>query len=135
MTSSFFPTGVRLDGARKLRSTLRKAGADMTQLRDANKQAADIVTDRARGTAPRVSGRLLGSIRTGASQSSGVVRAGNNRKTAAGIPYAGVIHWGWPARGIQAQPWISEAAQDTEQTWFEVYAEHVNNLLKSVEGA
>ena len=30
------------------------------------------------------------------------------------VPYAGAIHWGWPARNISAQPFLTDAAKQTE---------------------
>lgn len=127
--------GLRLEGGRELRRTMRKAGSDLTELKEANRAAADIVTSRAKGTAPNVSGRLANTVRTGATKTAGVVRAGNNRKSATGVPYAAPIHWGWPARNIQAQPWLTEAAQDTESTWIKLFNDLVDEAINGVKGA
>ena len=126
--------GLRIEGGRELRRTMRKAGSDLTELKEANRAAADIVTSRARSTAPKVSGNLSNSIRTGATKTAGIVRAGNNRKSATGVPYANPIHWGWPARGITAQPWLSEAATETEPRWIELFNKLVSEALNNVKG-
>lgn len=120
---------VRVEGLNRLRSTMRKASLDMTQLRDLNRGAASRVAGVARGTAPRRSGRLAASVRASASQRAGTVRAG--RKS---IPYAGVIHWGWPKRNIKAQPWLVDAAKASEPAWIEDYLRGVEKMLDQVEG-
>lgn len=132
--NSYFPVGITLEGGRNLRRTLKKAGSDLSELKDAHAAAAGVVANRALGTAPRVSGGLAATVRTGASKTAGTVRAGNNRKSKTGVPYAGVIHWGWPARGIAAQPWLSEAAQSTEPRWVRAYFDKVNDALAKVKG-
>jgi hypothetical protein len=57
-------------------------------------------------SAPVRSGKLEGTIRAGRGKTKAVVRAGGAR-----APYAGVIHYGWPARGIAAQPFLVDALQ------------------------
>lgn len=127
--------GMTVEGGARLRRTLKQSGSDLEELKDANKQAADIVHKRGRGTAPRRSGALAASMRVGATKTQGVIRAGNNRKTATGVPYANVIHWGWPKRNIAAQPWLSEAAEDTQEEWIDVYSDLVEAAINKVKGA
>lgn len=120
-----------VDGADRLRRTMRKAGVDMTRLKDAHREVADTVSARARGTAPKgPTGRLAASTRPGATQKAAIIRAG--RKS---VPYAGPIHWGWPRRGIRAQPWLQEAATSTEPEWVGTYTNEIESLIAEVEGA
>lgn len=119
----------RVAGGRELRRTLRKAGLDMKQLTAVNRRAAETVVRAALPATPRRSGALAQSVRAGATQRAGIVRAG--RKA---MPYAGPIHWGWPARGIEPQPWLQNAAQATEPVWFQQYENEIKNLLRSVKG-
>lgn len=121
---------VHVLGGRELRRTLKRAGLDMKKLTQANREAANTVAAAAVATAPARSGRLKASVRAGATQRAGVVRAGRKGT----VPYAGPIHWGWPARNIEPQPWISEAAQSTESVWITRYYEHIDEILQSVEG-
>ena len=88
---------LQLKGAAQLAKGLRQAGADLKDLRDINEQAAQIVAPAAKALAPQRSGRLAKSIRAGATQKAGVVRAGNNGK----VKYAGVINYGWPKHNIK----------------------------------
>ena len=120
---------LKVEGAARLRRTLKAAGVDLSNLTDAHREAAALVTSRARGTAPRRSGALAGSVRGSGTKTQAVVRAGGAR-----LPYAGPIHWGWPSRGIEPQPWITEAAQATEPQWFGIYDQAVNEALDQVKG-
>jgi hypothetical protein len=80
----------------------------------------------ARGLAPRVSGNLAASI--------GMVAVDGGIAVDASAPYAGPIHWGWPARNIKAQPFLSDAATQTESQWVELYEAEVDKALDRVEG-
>lgn len=122
--------GIRVEGAAQLRRTLRRAGDDLTDLKGAHAAAGAIAGQAARTNGPRRTGRLLGSVRWSGSATGAVVRAGR-----ASVPYAMPIHWGWPSRGITAQPWVTKAAQDTEPVWSEVYADAVQRILNRVRGA
>lgn len=123
---------VRIEGARTLRRTLRHAGVSAKDMRAANRAAGRIVADAAKGTAPKRSGRLARSVRpAGSTPSYAVVSAGTNGR----VPYAGPIHWGWPARNIPAQPWLSDTARATEPVWITEYINHMRRLAESVRGA
>ncbi|MFL0579178.1 HK97 gp10 family phage protein [Dietzia sp. 179-F 9C3 NHS] len=121
---------VKVDGGARLRRTLRQAGADLQALTDAHAAAAKLVADRARATAPRVSGTLAGTIRPSGTKTRAVVRAGYKS-----VPYGGPIHWGWPARNITAQPFLTDAAQATEPAWSAIYLTAVDRTLDQVAGA
>ena len=121
---------VEVIGAKKLRSTLRKAGADMKDLTAVHREVGGIVAGAARPTTPRRSGRLASTVRAGATQTAAITRAGYAR-----VPYAQPIHWGWPRRGIRAQPWLTVAAQSTEPTWFARYEAGIESILAKIQGA
>jgi len=53
----------------------------------------------------------------------------------ASVPYAGPIHWGWPARNIEPQPFLTDAAVATEPRWTAQYLEDVEAALAKVKGA
>lgn len=120
---------VQIDGARELRKSLRAAGNDLEDLKAANQQAADIAAGAARMRAPRLTGALAGDIRASGTKTAGTIRAGRKR-----IPYAGPIHFGWPARGIEARPYITEGAQQTESIWVPLYKELLDEAVSKVKG-
>jgi hypothetical protein len=111
----------RIEGVRE--------GLDGRQLRAANLEAARIMTAAAQATAPSRTGRLRGTVRARATSRTATVALGGP-----GVPYAGVIHWGTPdgATGrpsnIDANPWVSIAAQATEPEWTYAYWRYVQNL-------
>lgn len=131
---------VRVEGADTLRRTLKQSGLDLKQLKDANRAAAGSILPIAIGLAPvgkpppphwnvPAPGRLKASLRVGATQRAGMIRAGKKS-----VPYAPVIHWGWPARNIAPHPWIMRAAQDNEAVWTAVYMQHVDKILDQIKG-
>lgn len=135
---------VKVRGAAELRRTLKKAGVDVKQLKDINRAAAQIVSTAAAAAAPiggpyksvgrgrpRKPGKLKASIRPFATQRAAVVKGG----FAGRVPYAGVIHYGWPARNIRPQPFASNAAERTEPIWTKQYERKVREVINSVHGA
>lgn len=108
---------IEVTGARELRRAIKRAenkGLN-AELKTAYRDAANIVVRSSKSNAPVLSGDLRSSIRPLGGASKSVVAAGRGRTNA----YAGVIHYGWPARNITAQPFIHEALK-TE--WDRVYA-------------
>lgn len=122
-------SGVEIEGAKEFRRAAKKAGLDLRDLRDVHKAVAGIVVSRAKSWAPRRSGSLAGTIRAGATQRAAIVRAGNNRTSKTGVPYANPIHWGWKAKGIKANPFLSYSAQNTESQWIKQYDQKIEKLL------
>ena len=114
-------------GQKRFVQTMRKAGADMQELKEVNRRAADIAKPEAVARAPRgKTGRLAGSIRAGATQKAGIIRAG--RKT---VPYAGPINYGWPARNT----FVNDAVASTESQWAKEYETFVKKTMNQIKGA
>lgn len=121
---------LQVRGLRELQKALKVAGDDLGELKALNGRAAQIVADAAGPHAPRKSGRLSASVRVGATNRAGIVRAGKGS-----VPYAGVIHWGWSRRGIKAQPWLADAAASSEGRWTDAYKAGVEEILDKVRGS
>lgn len=115
---------------RQLRATLKRAGIDLADLKNANERAGQTVAQWAGVRAPRRSGALGATVRAARQVGRARVMAGGGA-----VPYAGPIHWGWPARNITAQPWISESAQQTEPAWVRDYLDEINKVIGKVRGA
>lgn len=123
--------GVRLEGAAQLRRTLRQAGLDMKDLTAVNRRAANIVAAQARINVPYgpdKGGHIRTTIRTSATQRAGTVRVGDARR-----PYAAVDHWGWYARNIKGNAWLSRTAQETESVWVQEYWQGLMEVLDSIQ--
>jgi hypothetical protein len=115
---------IRVVGARTLVKAMREAGTDLDDLKAANMAVGAVVL--AAANPPRRTGRLAASGR--------VARARSKASVTYSRVYAGPIHWGWPRRGIPANPWLSQAAQRTEGTWTEVYLRAINQIVDDIQG-
>jgi hypothetical protein len=120
---------LEVEGARKLRASLKAAGVGVQDLKDAHKAVADQVARDARPVTPRRSGRLAASVRTSGTQTAAIIRAGKKA-----VPYAGPIHWGWPSRGIAPQPWLADTAAATQGTWENTYMQALERIIDTIEG-
>lgn len=131
---------VRVDGARQLRASLKRAGHDLGDLKAANAEVSRIVLADAKTRVPRRSGALAATLRGGSAATRATVSAGYAR-----VPYAGPVHWGTPpggrwgrgrtARGVRAQPFLTDAAKKTEPVWLLAYRRSVTRILAKVKGA
>lgn len=120
---------VEVKGAKELRKQLKAAGDDLADLKATHKKIAQIVEFDALQLAPVVTGGLVGSIRASGTQTAAIVRAG--RKS---VPYAGPIHWGWPARNITAQPFLVDAQEAKYEDWMSEYTQLVAKALDKIAG-
>ena len=122
--------GFKVDGLKELQKEIRQT-EDVElkkQLRLANKEAAQVVADQAKVEVPRRSGRLARSIGVQASQTSALVKAG----TAARVPYAGPIHFGWPKRNIRPQPFLYEAMDKRIGEVRKAYEKNLGKITKDL---
>lgn len=125
-------TSVQVDGARQLRASLKAAGISLDDLKEAHRQAGQVVQNRARTTSPvstENKPHIRDTIRVGATKTAAIIRAGGKR-----LPYGPVVHWGWFARGIKPHPWVSQAAQDTEPQWQDLYMVALEHIIDTIEG-
>lgn len=121
--------GIKVEGQKELRRSLRKAGDDLEDLKSVHAEAAKIAEGGARPITPVRSGTLAGTVRSSGAKTSATLRAGKKA-----VPYAGPIHWGWPRRGIEPQPFLADGAKRTEPQWVEVFYEYVKKATKKVKG-
>jgi HK97 gp10 family phage protein len=115
----------QIEGLREVQKALRDMGGDLlNEMKPTHLKAAEIVVPAAKQLAPVRSGRMAASIRAAAVRSGGRVRVGNSS-----VPYAGPIHFGWPARRIKPQPFVYEALDPRRDEVAEVYAKRLNELV------
>lgn len=124
-------TALKVTGGRELRATLKKAGLDLQDLKDAHQQVADMVRDIAAANAPVRSGRLRNSVRASGTKTSAIVRAG----TARTVPYGPAVHWGWPNRNIAPNPFLWDAIQSSREQWTGMYLRELERIIAKIEGA
>lgn len=118
---------VRVEGVNELRAAIRKAKDDEAKkaLTAVHREAAKLVGERARELAPRRSGTLAKSIRWSGGQRDGKVRSG--------VVYGPPIHWGWPKRNIEGQPFISDAVSDKYDEVRELVETRIGEIMAALD--
>tara|TARA_R100001443_G_scaffold112444_1_gene125998 strand:+ start:183 stop:557 length:375 start_codon:yes stop_codon:yes gene_type:complete len=116
---------IKATGVKELRRELRRMGDDLEDLKALNLDVATLVSDRAKDIVPRRTGKLADTIRPAGTKTAGRVRAGFKR-----VPYAGVIHFGHPARGIQPQPFLYDALDQRRGEVFDAYFKGVKKIQR-----
>lgn len=100
----------RVDGLNRAIRAAAKAGADSENMRELMHSIGEIVAGRGRALAPARSRKMVGSIRAGRGKTKAVVRTGFESKR---LPYAGVVHYGWPAHHIKPNQFMLKAIEQT----------------------
>jgi hypothetical protein len=99
------PVAVEVVGLSKVLRQIKQIDPDLVaELKAANRDIADDVVTTARTLSPKETGTLAGSLRPGATNRTGIVRAGSRK-----VPWAGPIHFGWRARNIKPNPFLYDA--------------------------
>lgn len=117
---------VRVAGLKEVQYSLTKLGKDArNEMKPAHKAAAELVVYKARPMSPVRTGALRDTLRAFARQRAGIVRAGT-----ASVPYAGPIIFGWPLRGIRANPFIYKAADERRDQIVALYEKRMAELIR-----
>lgn len=114
---------LRVVGLGQTLRNMSKAGADAEDLKGLMRTLGEVVISAARP--PQDSGKLAGTLRAGRGKTKAVVRAGGAR-----APYAGVIHYGWPAHNIAPQPFLSTAIQQTRPQILHELQDGLGDILR-----
>lgn len=92
----------------RLSATMRVAESRLGDLEDEQTlKVAQSIGDAAQREAPVRSGRLRASERVRRLGTAGAIVYFD-------VIYSGPIHWGWRARGIEPNPFLTRAAEQTE---------------------
>jgi len=136
---------VEVENLKELQARIRDLGdAELRkQLRETNKDVAQMVVDAAAPKVPVRSGKLLQSVKAMATQSAAYGKAGSPAR----VPYAAAIHWGEgsgnvnfttggtvgrPNRNIRGRPFLWEAADETINRAVRKYEDAIQDLLDKV---
>lgn len=123
---------VKIEGLSKVRRDLKKLSEDVDyramEFLPVNKTIADAVAGDAKSYVPFLTGTLSGTIRAAATKTSARVKAGYKS-----VPYAGPIHFGWPARFIKPQPFFYDAIDKRRGEIQERYDDLVKRLIKKYD--
>jgi HK97 gp10 family phage protein len=116
---------IQIDGLKETQKALREMSDDLKyKMKETHREAAEVVVEGSKRYVPFRTGKLAASIRAAATMTSGKVRVGS-----ASVPYAGPIHFGWPARSIKPQPFIYDAMDVRRQEVLEIYSARITGLI------
>ena len=116
---------VKVIGARELRRALKAAEADMKDLTSVHRDVGQVVMSAQQP--PRRTGKLAASLKSSPTTTKA--------RVSSTLPYAAPVHWGVPSRNLAPNPWISRAAQSTEQTWTDLYQKRIQALMNDVQAS
>jgi hypothetical protein len=120
---------VTIKGVNEVIRSLKQYQGAVDDLKDANAAIGNKVAVTAKATAPYLSGRLAGTVRANRAMKKVQIKAGG-----AAVPYAGVIEYGWPARNIEAQPFLRRAAWDNREYAKQQYSVNLQAIARKYIG-
>ena len=117
---------IEVEGARQLRKALAQVGDDaVNDLKVVNMEGVEVVLEEALARVPVRSGLLKETIRGSATKTRGTIRAGFKK-----VPYAGPVHFGWPAKRIQPNLFLYDAIDHRRDEVIAVYNDNIDKLIK-----
>jgi uncharacterized protein YcsI (UPF0317 family) len=119
--------GFTVRGADRLISSMKKAAANLEDLRAVNKAVAQAMAPAASTEAPRRSGKLAKSVR-----GTGTKREARIRSA---LVYGNPIHWGWPAHRIVSDPFITDAIDTRNDEVANTYENALEDEIGRIKGA
>jgi HK97 gp10 family phage protein len=121
---------LEIEGLKEVQRDLNKLStASREDMKDTHRKAGEIVAVAAKSLAPVLTGRLSATIVSSPTQYQGRVRVGRGQS----IPYAGPIHFGWPARRIKPQPFIYEALDGRRDEVLRTYETRMSQLITTYQ--
>jgi hypothetical protein len=116
---------VSVEGLRSLNRDLLAAGADLDDLKDVYAEVAKVGAYVASNLAPTKTGALAATIRGNRAKGKAVITAGKGR-----VKYAGAINYGWPRKGIRANPFLQKADKVMETRAPEIFEAGLAELFE-----
>lgn len=119
---------VQVTGLKETVKSLKRFGVEVSDLKAAFKRIGERVANEAKTLAPTKTGKLAGSVRAAQQQNKAVIRAGGAR-----LPYAGVIHYGWPAHGIEPHPFLTDAIDSNRGESIAMLEQELKDLIQKLD--
>lgn len=119
---------VDIKGVKEVQAMLEKAGKDLTDLTDLNKELGSDLSKKASAKAPKLTGALSASVGFTATKDKAQIYAGSET-----VVYAGVQEYGWPEKNIKAQPYLRPAVYDNMKYIVNKYEEYVVSVVKKYD--
>jgi hypothetical protein len=114
---------VSVKGLREVTRSLDQYAGAVDELKEANAKIGSKVAQTAIATTPKLTGRLASSVKYNRAKNSVSLKAGGAR-----VPYAGVIEYGDPNRGIEAQPFLRRAVWDNREYVKQQFSANLDDL-------
>ena len=121
---------IQITGAKELRKAMKGAGREdlKAALKAAHLAIAKDIAGEAAKRAPRRSGNLARSVRGLGTATSARIAGGSKA-----VPYAGVVHYGWPAHNIAANSFVTDAVSDRMDEARASYEKAVDAITRALE--
>lgn len=124
---------VKIEGLSAVQRDLRGLRDDIdlvkTEFLATNRKVAEIVIEGSKKFVTVLSGALAASMRNASTKKAAKVRAGDKND----VPYAGPIHFGWPARRIKPQPFVYDAVDRRRSEIASTYERRLAELRTKYE--
>ena len=118
---------LQIEGLREVTRDLKALSEDLREdMKETHRRAGEIVAAAAKPLAPVKTGQLASTIISSPTKYQGRVRIGRGQS----VPYAGPIHFGWPARRIRPQAFIYEALDGRREEVLQTYERRINDLIE-----
>lgn len=119
--------GVQVEGLNQTVRALQRFGAEVDDLKEVFAGIAAEGARLASSFAPVKTGRMAATIRGNRAKNKAVVVVGRAR-----VPYAGVINYGWPRRGIRPALFMQRADTAMAPRAVEMLETGINELVRRV---
>jgi HK97 gp10 family phage protein len=113
---------IEVQGLNKLTRALKKAGVEISDLKEANTRVGAVVVQAAGPLTPRRTGALAGSIRPAQRQSGVIVRAGGGR-----VRYARYVEYG--TSRMRPRSYLIKGMNDSQPRWMTVYEGELQKVM------
>jgi carbon monoxide dehydrogenase subunit G len=116
---------VSVKGLREVTRSFKQYEGAVDDLKTANAAISSKVAQSAVATTPKLTGRLASTVKGNRAVQRVQIKAGGAR-----VPYAGVIEYGWPARNIEAQPFLRRAAWTNRDYVIQQYSSNLESIKR-----
>lgn len=117
-------SSVKISGLNETVRSLKKYGVEVQDLKAAFSRIGNVVVAEAKTIVPTLSGRLSATIRASKTQNKSEIRAGS-----AGVPYAGVQHYGG-YNGITGTFYLTKAIENKQGEVIDMMENELNSLAR-----
>jgi hypothetical protein len=116
---------VDVKGVDVVTAILLKFSDDLKTFNGFGSEIGKLITNNASAIVPRKTGALAASIGSTVTEYGLQVYAGSTA-----VPYAGVIEYGWPAKGKQEKPYLRPAVYNNIEAIIRKYEDGISDRIK-----